>query len=228
MRFVETPSLTDIAGIETAVTGSDGLLLFNITVEAFPEYVSMVKRLALKRVVFAVDVTGHEADNTLTDEFVDQLFYESDDKNSNDKVIYTVIKYGRYDANVEESKRPFRIVLGETPVPVATKPNQAALASGDLIRVLAECIDLPKAFNRVFGIGPGNSLDNEILVWMKAQGIAVSDRVAVLLSDFQEVSEKRLLDMNEDYKMRKAQGLPLTAPGARKKSKFDDESILRG
>ena len=31
-------------------------------------------------------------------------------------------------------------------------------------------MDLPKAYNNVYGIGPGTRLDAEILVYMKSQG----------------------------------------------------------
>lgn len=125
-----------------------------------------------------------------------------------------------YDYNQEESQRPFRIVTATSSSaiptrdtvssllpPTATKgavsaaKNFPSLASGDLLRILIECIDLPKTFQRVYGVGPGNALDQETLVWMKSKGIAVRDRIAVLLSDFQETSEKRLHEMNNEYKM---------------------------
>lgn len=216
MKFVEA-SVTDLEAIERAVAGADGIMIFNISMNALPEYASMIQRLGVKRAILAVDVSGHEADNQITDSYVSSLFRAEEAS-----PIYTVIKYGEYEA-AEESKRPFRIVLGTSPVPTNGK---FPLAAGDLHRVLTECVDLPKAYNRVFGIGRGNSLDNEILVWMKAQGINVSDRIGVLLSDFQEVSEQRLKSMNEEYKENKAKGiLPSAAP---KKSIYDDETILSG
>lgn len=35
---------------------------------------------------------------------------------------------------------------------------------------MAECIDLPKAYKNVYGIGVGTTMDQEILVYMKARG----------------------------------------------------------
>lgn len=38
------------------------------------------------------------------------------------------------------------------------------------MQVLVEIVDLPKTFNTVYGIGPGNRLDSEMSVYMKSQG----------------------------------------------------------
>ena len=200
---MEVPTIDDLSTIETSAIGADAIVIHNVQMSNIKQYVDMIKRLQVKRAVIAVNVTGHEADNEITNSYVESLFRgdQVDSPSVEPKQpIYTVIKYSEPVIFEEESRRPFRIVVDTTPVP--TTPS-SRLATGDLLRVLTECIDLPKAFNRVFGMGPGNALDNEILVWMKAQGISTSDRVAVLLSDFQEVSEQRLKEMNTEFKANK-------------------------
>lgn len=200
---MEVPTIDDLSTIETSAIGADAIVIHNVQMSNIKQYVDMIKRLQVKRAVIAVNVTGHEADNEITNSYVESLF-RGDQVDSSSvepkQPIYTVIKYSEPVIFEEESRRPFRIVVDTTPVPTAPSSR---LATGDLLRVLTECIDLPKAFNRVFGMGPGNALDNEILVWMKAQGISTSDRVAVLLSDFQEVSEQRLKEMNTEFKANK-------------------------
>lgn len=199
---MEVPAINDLTTIESSASGADAIVVHNVQLSNIKQYIDMIKRLQVKRAVIAVNVTGRESDNEITNSYVESLFRGDQDDSSVDpkQPIYTVIKYSEPVIFEEESRRPFRIVVDTTPVP--TVPS-SRLATGDLLRVLTECIDLPKAFNRVYGIGPGNALDNEILVWMKAQGISTSDRVAVLLSDFQEVSERRLKEMNTEFKANK-------------------------
>lgn len=199
---MEVPAINDLTTIESSASGADAIVAHNVQLSNIKQYIDMIKRLQVKRAVIAVNVTGRESDNEITNSYVESLFHGDQDDSSVDpkQPIYTVIKYSEPVIFEEESRRPFRIVVDTTPVP--TVPS-SRLATGDLLRVLTECIDLPKAFNRVYGIGPGNALDNEILVWMKAQGISTSDRVAVLLSDFQEVSERRLKEMNTEFKANK-------------------------
>jgi hypothetical protein len=197
MRFEEVLTL-NIPSVEAAIEGCDGFLAFNVSMLNLYDHITMAVRLQVKRVILAVNVAGRETGNNLTDSTVAALFSEAAAACQSATIpLYTVIKYGEYEA-LEEFLRPFRIVPSVSSDAI---PKLAAhkLASGDLLRVLAECIDLPKTYNRVFGIGPGNALDNEILVWMKAQRVVVSDRVAVLFSDFQETSERRLKEMNDAY-----------------------------
>lgn len=62
------------------------------------------------------------------------------------------------------------------------------------MRVLAECVDIPKAFDQVFGIGPGSKLDAEILVYMKSMGWPERVQVGLLMGDMMERVEKKYLE----------------------------------
>ena len=73
------------------------------------------------------------------------------------------------------------------------------------MRVLVECVDLPKTFNNVYGIGPGSKLDSEILVYMKSMGWPERVQVGLLMGDMMEKIEKKFL---EETKMEAMPKLP--------------------
>lgn len=134
------------------------LFASSVTSTELPVYASIAAKVGLKRVVFAVNVQGVEKGEGVTfDEAVETL------KAAN--VVYTIFKFGAV-RKMQEAKYPYRIVRGDLPLPTEGQ----TLSSEDLMRVLTEVVDLPKAFNSVFGIGPGTQIDSEISVYMKSQG----------------------------------------------------------
>merc|ERR1711988_1606255 len=63
------------------------------------------------------------------------------------------------------------------------------LSSDDLMRIIAEVVDIPKTFNNVYGIGAGSKVDTEILTFMKSQGWPERVQIGLLCGDFMEKAE---------------------------------------
>ena len=63
------------------------------------------------------------------------------------------------------------------------------MSSDDLMRIIAEVIDLPKTFNTVYGVGAGSDVDREILSYMKSQGWPERVQIGLLCGDFMEKAE---------------------------------------
>lgn len=138
------------------------------------DFANVAVEQKLRRVVFAVPSVG-DVDAVLFEEEVKIL--------ENAGVDFTILKYATPFQNCDEAKLPFRIVPGTSEIPKANAQNNfGKLASGDLFRVISELLDLKKSFGKVYGIGPGNVLDTEILVYMKAQGFSEHEQVRTLLS----------------------------------------------
>lgn len=152
-------------------------MAFNVSQSALPAFAAICRDLKLRRVVLGVSVEGSESDVSLTNATAAALFGD---------ICFTVIKYGRTE-KLAEAKQPYRIVRGDQPVPVL---EHAQLATGDLFRALSESINLPKAFNGVFGMGPGGAFEQHVLVIMRAQGFSQGEQAGVLLGDTMENAKK--------------------------------------
>ena len=124
---------------------------------------------------------------------------------------YTIIKFGDV-RNMAEAKYPYRIVRADAAVP----EDEGMLSSGDLMRVLAEVVDLPKTFNAVYGMGKGNYIDSEIQVYMKAQGWPERVQVGLLVGD---MMEKIQVKYEEEIQAREA---AKAGKDKKKKKRTDD------
>jgi hypothetical protein len=64
-------------------------------------------------------------------------------------------------------------------------------------KVLSETVDLPKTYNSVYGIGPGTSIDSEILVFMKSSGWPERVQIGMLMGDIMERIEVKVEEENK-------------------------------
>ena len=65
-------------------------------------------------------------------------------------VDYTILKYGDV-RTMAEAKYPYRVMRGGLSIPTEGQ----GLSTGDLWRIIAELVDLPKSFNNVYSVGSG-------------------------------------------------------------------------
>ena len=65
-------------------------------------------------------------------------------------VDYTILKYGDVRP-MAEAKYPYRVMRGGLSIPTEGQ----GLSTGDLWRIIAELVDLPKSFNNVYSVGSG-------------------------------------------------------------------------
>ena len=57
-----------------------------------------------------------------------------------------------------EAKYPYRVMRGVMAIPTEGQ----GLSNGDLWRIIAELVDLPKSFNNVYSVGSGR---HTLIVW---------------------------------------------------------------
>jgi hypothetical protein len=141
---------------------------------------------SLKRVVLSVQVPDSVPGDVLP-EIEDAIGVFR----SRPAVQFTLFKHAILDPR-KESLYPYRVVRHGLPLPrTSSAQSPARLSSGDMSRVrcmicyqnglprntaipcaqvLAEVVDLPKSYNKVYGIGPGSALDAEIMTYMKSRG----------------------------------------------------------
>ena len=60
-----------------------------------------------------------------------------------------------------EAKYPYRVMRGGLSIPTEGQ----GLSSGDLWRIIAELVDLPKSFNNVYSVGSGMSMLFVVLIY---------------------------------------------------------------
>ena len=178
LKFVEVGA-GDSGALEAALANQEVWVAYGVTSADLPGYAALAAKLQLKRAVFAVRVDSTERGADVTFDAACQVLGAA-------KVDYTILKYGEV-RTMGEAKYPYRIVRGILPLPAEGE----GLSTGDLWRILAEVVDLPKAFNAVYGVGPGTMLDAEILVYMKAQGWPERVQVGMLVGDMMEKIEER-------------------------------------
>jgi hypothetical protein len=187
------------------LAGSDAWVCVNVTSGSLPLFAEAAAKAKLRRVVFAVNVSGSGEEQG---EGVG--FKESCDLLREAGVSFTILKHGAVRA-MAEGKYPYRIVREALPLPTLSAANSVSgtfdLSSEDLFRVLVEAIDIPKTFDKVFGIGPGSSLDSEILVYMKSQGWPERVQVGMHVGDLKESIEKKF-ELERKSQMIKA-GAPI-------------------
>ena len=80
----------------------------------------------------------------------DVTFNETCSILQNAGVEYTILKYGDMRP-VAEAKYPYRVMRGVMAIPTEGQ----GLSNGDLWRIIAELVDLPKSFNNVYSVGSG-------------------------------------------------------------------------
>jgi hypothetical protein len=178
LKFVEVGA-GDHGSLEAALAGQEVWVAYGVTSADLPAYAALAAKLKLKRAVFAVRVEGAERGADVAFDAPCEVLRAAG-------VDYTIVKYGEV-RTMAEAKYPYRIVRGVLPLPAEGE----GLSTGDLWRILAEVVDLPKAFNAVYGVGPGTMLDAEILVYMKAQGWPERVQVGMLVGDMMEKIEER-------------------------------------
>jgi hypothetical protein len=173
------------ADMEGAVQGKDAWLAFNVTVAQVTPFAELAVKSGVKRLVLGVHVPADMRGPDMCFEDAQKLLTEAG-------VAFTIVKFGDV-RKMGEAKYPYRIMRGALPLPEASD-YAALLSSEDLMRVLVECVDIPKAFNHVYGIGPGSKLDAEILVYMKSMGWPERVQVGMLLGDVMERVEAKYLE----------------------------------
>lgn len=184
LEFTEADS---IPSLETAIEGCDSWLACNVPSSDLKAMADIAVKAGLKRVVFGVLVTEEEAR-----QFIDDASRSFDDVRvalETAKIDYTIVKHEAV-MDMGESKQPFRVVRDQQGLPLIKKNP---MASGDLYRILAECVDLPKTFNSAYGVGPGTVLDQEILIYMKSKGWPERVQVGLLMGDMMEKIEKKFM-----------------------------------
>ena len=176
-----------------AIKGKEAWLAFNVSSNDVSDYTNYAIKANIKRVVFGIYINDINESGSIT--------FEKECKKLNDaNVKYTFIKFGSNVRKMDEAKFPYRIVKPTSDIPVE---GEGFLASGDLMRVLAEIVDLPKTFDHVYAMGSGNYIDTEIQVYMKAQGWPERVQVGLLVGNLMESIEEKYL---EDKKAIEAAG----------------------
>lgn len=204
---VNFASLDD--GMDKCVAGNEAWIAFNVSSAELPAMADLAAANGVKRAVFAVPVWGDEVGADVT-------FSETTEKLSKAGVDYTILKFSGEDVTrMGEAKFPFRIVRAAMPLPgTETGP---VLSSDDLMRVIIEVVDLPKTFNKVYGIGPGSRVDSEILVYMKSQGWPERVQIGLMVGD---IMEKIEVKYNEEIK-----ALESKEPRKKPKKKLEDGAV---
>jgi uncharacterized protein YbjT (DUF2867 family) len=147
--------------MDAALEGRDAWLGFNVSASEVPAAAALAIKHGIKRLVLGVYLSPDERG-------ADNVFADTQAQLAAAGVAFTIVKFAEVK-KMGEAKFPYRIMRGELPLPGATEVS-SAVSSEDLMRVLCECVDLPKAFGQVYGVGPGSRLDSEILIYMKSQG----------------------------------------------------------
>ena len=162
-----------------AVAGKEAWVAFNVTTAELPVYASVAAKAGCKRVVFAVYLSATEREEDVTLDASTKLLEAAG-------VDYTILKFGDV-LKKEEAVYPYRLVRADAALP----QEDGLLSSGDLMRVLAEVVDLPQTFRQVYGIGKGNHIDSEIQVYMKSQGWPERVQVGLLVGDMMETIQHK-------------------------------------
>jgi len=202
---------TNEDSISNALQGTDAWIAFNVTSSLLPIFAAAAVKSSVKRVVFAVQLQNDESGP-------DVCFSPICEQLSAAGVLYTIVKYGELRP-MGEGKYPYRIVRGALPIPSLTRSNSPVgsfpLSTQDLYRVLAEAVDLPKTYNNVYGIGPGTTLDSEILIYMKSQGWPERIQVGLLMGDMMEKIEQKYEALLRGQRSAAESGAaPVAAPAA--------------
>lgn len=171
--------------LDVSLATHDAWLGFNVSIAQLPVYAALAAKYKLRRVVFGVHVPSDMRGP-------DVVFEEAQKTLAEAGTAFTIIKFGDV-RKMGEAKYPYRIMRGALPLPEESETGNA-LSSEDLMRVLAESVDLPKTFGQVYGIGAGSRLDSEILVYMKSQGWPERVQVGLLMGDMMEKVEKKYLE----------------------------------
>jgi hypothetical protein len=172
--------ISDDNNLEAGIKGNEAWIAFNVSSAELPAMADIAINNGVKRVVFATPVLsdGMGADVT---------FAGPCEKMTSAGIDYTILKFGADSVTrMGEAKFPYRIVRGEAAIPVGGE----VLSSDDLMRIIAEVVDLPKTFNCVYGIGAGSNVDREILTYMKSQGWPERVQIGLLCGDFMEKAEE--------------------------------------
>lgn len=179
LEYATVVDVSSGGSLSEALPGHEAWIAFNVSASALSSFADVAVKSGLKRVVFAVPVS-------LEDSGADVTFPEVTKKLESEGIDYTIIKFGVNQATrMGEAKFPYRITRGELPLPQAGE----ILSSDDLMRIIAEVIDLPKTFNTVYGVGAGSDVDREILSYMKSQGWPERVQIGLLCGDFMEKAE---------------------------------------
>jgi hypothetical protein len=115
------------ASLESALSGIEAWLSFNVTSAELPTYASIAAKVGIKRVVFAVYVASDESGEGVTFESACATMAAAN-------IDYTIVKFGPV-RKMAESKFPFRLVSGDRPLPTEGVEGGEALSSEDLMRV---------------------------------------------------------------------------------------------
>lgn len=214
--------LGKIETLEASIAGSDAWIAYGITPAELPVYAEIAAKSGLKRALFAVKCSEP------SDTGVNVTFDSNVAVLREAKVNYTIIKYSDTRA-MSEAKFPYRVMRAAAPIPV-TVPNDpqsaVALSSGDLLRVIAESFDIEKTFNNVYSIGPGYSLDYEIMCYMKSRGWPERVQVGMLMGDFMERMERKYQD---DMLVQRAEEARLAKlPESAREKPVDDGLAVEG
>jgi|MDTB01.2.fsa_nt_gb hypothetical protein len=179
LRYATVSDINEGGTLSEALPGHEAWIAFNVSSSTLTSMADVAIESGIKRVVFAVPVLEEESG-------ADVMFPETTEKLKRAGVDYTIIKFGVNQATrMGEAKFPYRISRGELPLPQAGE----ILSSDDLMRIISEVIDIPKAFNCVYGVGAGSDVDREILSYMKSQGWPERVQIGLLCGDFMEKAE---------------------------------------
>ena len=190
-----------------SIEGIDALVSFNVLPSELSDYCSILSSSnTLKRVVIGVNCSNSEyVGEGVTFSTECELLQKAG-------ISYTILKYTDLRA-MEEGKYPYRVVRDQLPIPsldTLTSPSLQGsfpLSTEDLYRVISEVVDIEKTSNKVFGIGPGTSLDAEILIYMKSQGWPERVQVSMLMGDLMESIEQKFLE--EQKRLQASSQLPV-------------------
>jgi hypothetical protein len=208
LEFAEADG-SDEAAMTPIIAGKEAWLAFNVTTDELPVYASVAAKNKCKRVVFAVYSSPNERGEGVTLDAATKTLADAG-------VDYTLLKFGDV-RRMDEAKYPYRLVRADARIP----EEDGMLSSGDLMRVLAEIIDLPKTFNQVYGIGKGNNIDSEIQVYMKSQGWPERVQVGLLVGDLMETIQTKY---EEQIKAREA-AASVSGGGDKKKKRTEADML---
>lgn len=194
----------------------DCVIALNVQPEEVIPYCHMCYHYNISRLVLTADFSGLEDD--LEGAILDQHFVEENGfhylginsstgqyiigNNTNTK--FTIFKVGQM-VEGEEGEAAYRIVSNDKRIRVP-RPSpgygNVPLQSGDLNRVVVESLTLPNADRKVFAIGPGTQLDNEVETYMKSQGWNQRYQVNMLMGPMMARIRKKIRavspNMDED------------------------------
>jgi hypothetical protein len=177
----------NMESLEASIKGQDAWIAYDVTPAELPAYAEIAAKSNLKRVLFAVKCTTEEETGA------NFTFYDTRVILRAAEVDYTIIKYAK-TRPMAEAKFPYRIMTGDKALPTTVQgdPQSAiAVSSGDLLRVIAESFDIEKTYSGVYGIGPGFSLDYEIMCYIKSRGFPERAQVGMLMGPFMQRMEEK-------------------------------------